>query len=261
MNQNLVFTLGFNLVSEIRQAVERLYKQNDKKEFTHLLVDCGFPLLNGDEIPENIAEAKAINSWELQKLANECGSDYLKIKNEGVSQNWSSVYNHFKPEDSDVMITCEPDEIQHEDGWVASLGEVLQMDKSMGYASPTLVDHIERLRTSRYAHLKKIGKYNVYIMSGGINYGQVAISGRLLNKMRGVPVPSITPIYGNIESVLSAQSKKYNMTFGVLKDYTQTHTNVPILYRKYKDEIIFNIDARGQYSFEKWLNMKINGEL
>lgn len=253
MNKNLCFTLAFNLVSEVTDAVRRLYEQNKKEDFTHTIVDCEFPLLSGDRIPDNIEEAKDKNSQSLQQLADYYGSDYVKIKNEGVSQNWSAMYDHYKPDDSDVMTCVEPDEIPIESGWIKALGDVLRADVTMGYAAPTLIDHKELLKRTKYARLVQISGHNIYIMSGNVNYGLLAISGRLLNKMGSLAPHHATPIYGNIESVLLAALKKYSMRWGILKDYCQIHTNVPKLYRAWKDAQIFGADKNKQIPFEQWL--------
>mgnify|MGYP001568893692 CR=1 FL=1 len=55
MNGKYIYTLSFNLVTEVEKATERLYKQN-KHNFEHYIVDLGFPLVKGDEIPDNIEE-------------------------------------------------------------------------------------------------------------------------------------------------------------------------------------------------------------
>ncbi len=91
-----VYTLGFNLVSEVQKATERLYAQNEHN-FKHLIVDLGFPLTEGDVIPENIEEAKNDNSNALKFLANRFGSQYVKFENIGVSQNTTQVINYLKP--------------------------------------------------------------------------------------------------------------------------------------------------------------------
>lgn len=260
-NNNLCFTLAFNLVSETNSAVERLYAQNDRKDFFHTIFDCSFPLIEGDKIPDDISEAKELNSISLKSLAEKHGSDYQKIHNIGVSQNWQQVYQYYSPDDSDILVTCEPDEIQHEDGWINAIANVIRSNGNMGYVAPMLIDHKENLKKNRYAHLESINGYSVYVVSGNLNYGQIGISAAMLNKMGGMGVPKKMPVYGGIESVLLDAAAKQGVRWGILKDYTQTHTNVPILLRQWKNEIIFNINERGQYSFEKWLSMKKSGEI
>lgn len=260
-NNNLCFTLAFNLVSETQKAVENLYRQNDQCDFYHVITDCGFPLLEGDKIPEDIEEAKELNTIALKALAEKYGSGYVKIKNEGVSQNWTRMWEYFNPDDNDTMIGVEPDEIPIESGWIKCLGEVLRGDDDMGYAAPTLIDNKEVLKRSGYAKPKIVAGHNVLVMLGSVNYGILGIKGSLINKMGGIAEYHLTPIYGNIESVLLAAIKKYNMQWCILQDYYQIHTNVPILLRQWKNEIIFNVKERGQYSFEKWLSMKKNNEI
>lgn len=260
MGRNLVFTLAYNLVSETEAAVKRLYDQNDRGEFTHTIYDCGFPLLEGDKIPENIEEAKVINSQSLKELAVRHGSFYVKISNIGVSQNWTQAYNHFGIEDDDIMITCEPDEIQNEDGWVKAMCDVLRADESVAYCAPTLFDHIELLKTSPYAIEKDIAGYKIYMMFGNINYGQIAIKGSFLNKMGGVPVPDGMSIYGGLETPLHDALAKFGMRWGILKDFTQHHTNVPKLLRDWKDVSIFRLAEIGrQMPFEEYLGLRKRG--
>jgi hypothetical protein len=258
MNRNLVFSLCFNLVSEAEKAIKLLYHQNDINDFEHTVVSCEFPLIKGDEIPDNIEVAKEENRYALQVLADRYGSKFLSIKNIGVSQNWDTLYRHFKPDDSDVMTCCDVDEIPLESGWVKALGSVLRADDTIGYAAPTLIDNKKVLKNSNYAKPKVVAGHNVYEMIGSCNYGLLGISGRLMNKMGGLEPYHATPIYGNIESVLLTAIKKHGMKWVMLRDYTQEHTNVPILFRQWKNDIIFGIHKNNQISFEEWLILKKN---
>lgn len=261
-NNNLCFTLAFNLVSETEKAVENLYRQNDRDDFKHYIVDCGFPLLIGNEIPSDIEEAKSINTAELKYLAERYGSQYFKIKNKGVSQNWQQVYDYLNPDDSDMMCCVEPDEEPIESGWIKALSDVLKADRSMGYCVPLLIDNKKFLEKSRYAQLEKVAGHDVYIMSGNINYGLLAVSGTLMNKMKGMPIPKITPIYGNIEGALLEGIRENKMRWGVLKNYTQVHTNVPMLYREWKNDLIFGkYKNEKQIPFEDWLILKRENKL
>lgn len=257
MNRNLCFTLSFNLISETEGAVKRLYEQNDRNDFDHWIVDCDWPLIEGDKIPDDLDVAKATNTQSLKHIADKYGSGYIKINNEGVSQNWTQVYNVLKPDDTDVMTCVEPDEEAIEHHWIKALGDVLRSPQdNFGYGAPTLADNKDVLKRSRYAELMKVAGHNIYLMRGSVNYGLLSISGRLLNRMGGVPVPKITEIYGNIESPLLQEIKKYNMQWFILKDFYQIHTNIPKLYRAWKDDCIFGKFKDKQIHFEEWLKIQ-----
>lgn len=261
-NNNLVFSLCFNLVSEAENAVKQLYRQNNPDDFRHTIVDCGFPLREGDKIPEDIEEAKDDNTILLKALAQAYGSEYLRIENKGVSQNWTAVYEHYMPDDSDAMTCCDVDEIPIESGWVKALGDVIRADKTMGYCAPLLIDNKKALEKSKHVKLEVVKGYNVWRMSGSCNYGLLSVSGLLMNKMKGMPIPKITPIYGNIEWALLEGIKEHGMWWGVLKDYTQAHTNVPLLYREWKNDLIFGkYKNEKQIPFEDWLILKRENKL
>jgi hypothetical protein len=255
-NRNIVFTLAFNLVSETENATRLLYEQNDKNDFEHYIIDLGFPLLKGDEIPDNIDGAKKINTETLKKLASDYGSVYLKMDNVGVSQNHGTFYKHIKPDDTDVFITCEPDEIQQEGGWVKALADTLRADKTLGYVATILVDAIPILKDNDLCPIEIIANNNVYIMNGMINYGQIATSGKFINLMGGMPYPKAMPVYGGIEFALKEHLDKHKLRWGILKDYSEVHTNVPILLRQWKDAIIFGEFKDSQIGFEDWLNIQ-----
>jgi hypothetical protein len=95
MNTNYVQTLGYNLVDEINKSLARLYALNSRADFGHILVDLGFPLRHGDIIPANIEETKHNNSVLLKYMASKVySSEYVKLPNVGVSQNWTAVYKY-----------------------------------------------------------------------------------------------------------------------------------------------------------------------
>lgn len=251
------YTLAFNLFSETQNAVHRLFEQNDRREFKHYICDLGFPLLSGDVIPPDIEDAKRINTECLKQLAEETGSTYIKLENRGVSQNTGQLFRHIQPKDGDVLVSCEPDEIQNEAGWVHALASVLEADKNMGYCAPMLVEHDKILANTPHAKLETIGGQEIYVMSGNINFGQVGFSASFLNKIGGVPYLPNMPIYGGLEAAIKYHLDQLGMKWGLLKNYTTTHTNVPPLYRAWKDAIIYNPqDFGGQISFEDWLNRK-----
>ncbi len=258
MNRNIVFSLCFNLVSEVAESMRLLYEQNDKRDFEMFVIDLGFPIEGrGDEIPKDIQFVKNNNTVALKKLAEQYGAHYLRMMNVGVSQNHTSFYKYIKPDDSDVILTSDCDEIANEGGWIRACAETLRGDGNLGYVAPLLVDAIPILENNPHAVLQEVAGHKVYYMNGNINYSQIAYSGRFLNKMGGVPYLQSAPIYGYLESALHQHLEKHKMKWGVLKDYTTVHTNNPPLYRSWKDACIFSEEFKGnQISFEEWLILK-----
>jgi hypothetical protein len=125
---NYLHTLCWNLVSEVEKAVKLLYELNDPKDFKHVIVDLGFPL-ESDEIPLDIKKSKRNNTKRLRELAERYGSMYMKTQNEGVSQNWTQVYNTLGIKDNDCLICADPDEHPLNEGWVKAIGDVLKSDE------------------------------------------------------------------------------------------------------------------------------------
>lgn len=255
-----VVTLTFNLVSEVQKACERLYEQNEGTKFTHLICDLSFPLLTGNEIPEDLEEAKKSNSEALRFLAARFGAKYVKMPNIGVSQNWSQVIEYLKPTNEDYLVSCEPDEVQNENGWVQAMVNALK--GGLAYCAPMLVEHKELLANNPNSTLTTIGGEEVYVIQGNINYGQISFSGEFLNLIGGIPAPSTMPIYGGIESVLHAMVNRFDRQWGLLKNYTTTHTdyekgtpNTSKLLREWKNWCVFKSGGK-QIQFDEWLIKK-----
>lgn len=255
------YTLAFNLFSETQAAIKRLFEQNDSREFKHFIVDLGFPLIIGDAIPPSIEDAKHINSECLKQLAEETGSTYIQFPNRGVSQNTGQLFRHIKPKDGDVLVSCEPDEIQNEAGWVKALSNVIEADSNIGYCAPMLVEHEKLLAESPYAKLETIGGQEIYIMNAGINYGQICYSATFLNRVGGVPYLPQMPIYGGLEAALEHHLRQLDMKWGLLKNYTTTHTNVPALLRQWKNWIVLEHSDMPQMHFEEWLLKRREGTI
>lgn len=258
MSKIIVATLSFNLVSETQKACERLYAQNEIN-FRHLICDLGFPLLTGNDIPDDIEEAKKSNAEALKFLAARFGSEYVKFENLGCSCNWNQVVEYIQPEEEDIFISCESDEIQNEDGWVNAQADVLK--GGLAYCAPRLVEHKELLENSPHAKLETIGGHEVYIMDGNLNYGNFSFITKFINKIGGIATPSTMEIYGGLEAVLRQQANNFGEKWGLLKNITTTHTdyekgtpNTSRLLREWKNHIIFG--KCGQMQFEKWLVQK-----
>lgn len=258
MGEIIAYTLCFNLFSEVQKATERLYKQNEGTKFRHIIADLGFPLIQGDVIPENIEDAKEKNSESLKSLAHRFGSEYVKFANIGVSQNTNQVLNYIQPKDDDALISCEPDEVQNEDGWVQAMADVLT---ELAYCAPHLIEHKELLATSPHAKLETINGRKVYVMEGNLNYGQVGYNCGWLNKIGGIAYPSTMTIYGGIEVCLMQDAKAQGKKWGILKDFSTTHTdyekgtpNTSRLLREWKNYSVFS--GKPQIQLEDWLKQQ-----
>lgn len=254
MNKNLTFTLAYNLVSEVADSLERLYKQNSNLH--HLIVDCGFPL-ETDEVPDDIEKAKERNTDALIALSEKYNCDYLKIENQGVSQNWNQIIEYLNPDETDIVICADADEQPTERDWVNAICHVLRADESAGYCASLLIDAKPIL--DKNIPIVKVGAHFVYDMkSASINYGLVGIKASFIKKIGGIPVPGDMQVYGGLEAMLLQKLRQHNMKWYILRDFTEVHTNNCKLYREWKDNVIFEQAQKGlpQTTFEKWLEMK-----
>lgn len=256
---NYVHTLCWNIVPEIEKSVSSLYVMNGVETFHHILVDLGFPL-ESDEIPKDIEKAKSNNTYALKAMAEKYGSEYLRIKNVGVSQNWTSVYRHIKKKygfcDGDTLICADPDERPIEKGWVKALGYVLK-DLKYGWACLMMQEHIGVLNKKNTIS-KKINGYNVLESKVYLNWAQGGFSGTFLNRTGNVPYPKDNPIYGGIESASLELFSEYGMEWCILPEYIVEHTDYEKgsegssrLLREWKNHIIF--ETKKQITFEQWL--------
>lgn len=250
-----VVSLAYNLISETQKACERLYAQNEYN-FIHLICDLGFPLREGNVIPDSIKEAQQDNSNALKFLAARFNAKYVKFNNMGCSQNWNQVINYLQPKDEDVLVSCESDEIQNEDGWVNAQANVIT--GGLAYCAPRLTEHKEVLENNPHVKLETIGGEEVYVISGNLNYGNVSISMKFIDKMGGIATPSNMTIYGGLEAVLANQAKILGERWGLLKNYTTTHTDyekgtvgASKLLREWKNYSVFS--EKPQITFEQWL--------
>lgn len=260
MNRTIVHTLCFNLVSEVEKAVIDLYAKNDKEGFHHIIVDLGYPLEEGDKIPEDIDVAKERNSMKLRDLAQSVGSEYLQLPNVGVSQNWTAVARHVDLKEGDVMVCADPDERVETNGWVKALADVIREQPSYGWVSLVMPEHMKILNGGNTREFN-YGGHRVWELIGNMNWAQGALSGRLFEKLGEVPFLVNFPVYGHIEAALLEKMPKFGFRWCMLPDYIVRHTDDVPLYRAWKDQIIFRINEHGQLSFEKWLEMKRKGEI
>ena len=250
---NYVFTLCFNLVSEVEKSVRPLYENN--RDFIHVIVDCGFPI-EEDVIPDNFEIVKKRNTEKLRDLCHKYGSTYLKIQNEGVSQNWNAVKKWIRLQDNDCLIGLDPDERPQTKNWVEAMGKVLKDDIGMvslwmtAYNTRGWDFHIENIDGTRCLFLKGI-----------INWALIGLSGRFYNHIKEIPIPGYAPIYGYIEDMLLPYFTNYRWC--LLPGHTVIHTDYELgepgsskLLREWKNTIIYKRDIYGQISFEQFLIMK-----
>lgn len=267
---NYVHTLAYNLTTEVEKATKLLYEQND--DFTHYIVDLGFPLIK-DEVPQSFANAKKYNSQELKRIAREYGSEYVKMDNVGVSQNWDAVFKMLNMDDDDILIGADPDERPLNKGWVKAMGEVLRT--GYGLTSLMMVDHIPLM--AKYKP-KQVGIVNVIDGKNvNLNWALIGMSGKFLKAMGEVPVPKGAERYGWIESVVKIGLERHGFSWCVLPDYRVRHTDYARdprhffmdpdraevydpessrLLREWKNSMVFQIKELGQMSFEDYLTMK-----
>lgn len=248
-NRIIVHTLAYNLTTEVRDATKLLYEQNDKNEFEHLIVDLGFPITNGNEIPKDIEAAKLINARENLSTAILYGSRFMSIKNEGVSQNWNVVKKQMNPSDNDVLICADPDERPQNNGWVKAVADVIIYGDKIAWCSLIMKEHIPHLMSSEK---RVIQGHNVYILKSSLNWAQGGFSCKFLNEIGGVPVPTGAPIYGWIEDACLQKMKRNGYMVAVLADYFVEHTECSKLYRAWKTDITSNV-KNGQIDFGQWL--------
>lgn len=255
LGRTIVHTLGFNLPSEIETATKLLYKQNPDKNFEHVIVDIGFPLEAGDQIPADIEKAKQNNSLRLFRFAKEQGSLYRKTKNIGVSQNWETIRQNMNIGDSDVLICADPDERPRHDNWLKAMSEVLMHGDRIAWCSLMYIDHIPVLKD--YPHkVKYVYGHKIYLMDSLLGWAQGGFNGAFLNKIGKIPVPDGAPVYGWLEHACYAKIKRYGWKWAILADFEVEHTECSPLYRAWKTQITSHV-TQGQMSFEQWLKNQL----
>jgi len=259
---NHCFTLAYNLPSEVQKVTNMLYDMNDSHTFQHHIIDLGFPIVEGDEIPKSFEGAKEINSKKLIQIAKDYSSYYVKMENIGVQQNWTQVYKHLKPSDTDVLIGCDPDEHPLDFGWVKAMGDVIR-EGNFGMVSLMMPEHIPLIGKIAYNE-RWVANERVYILpDGSVNWALIGVSGRFFNLMKEMPYPAHAPRYGWIEGSMIPKFKEFGMNWCIMADYKVRHTDFELgdpgtssLLRLWKNQIIHNIHQYGQLSFEEFLTMK-----
>jgi hypothetical protein len=262
MNCNYVHTLCFNLVTEVEKATKLLYDLNDKNDFTHVIVDLGFPLEIGNMIPDDLELAKKRNSVKLKHLALKYGSQYIQLQNIGVSQNWSNVYRALNMDKTDILAGADPDEHPINQNWVRAMGNVIRSQDKIALAS-LMMDNQLPLMKNFQIKKKNINGENVYWLNGLINWALIGISGEFLHLIKEIPYPKIAPKYGWIESELYPLIIINGYKWIFLPDYLVHHTDFELgdpgtssLLREWKNQIVFKVKETGQPDFCEWLNKK-----
>lgn len=254
---NYTHTLCWNLCSEVEKSVKLLYEQNDTLDFIHFIVDLEFPIDSDENI--DIDGAKKRNTKKLKEIASKYNSIYIKLENEGVSQNWTNVYKYIKENygfsDSDCLICIDPDERPTHNNWIKAVGEVLR--EGYAWASITMPEHHNCLNPTNTIRMEKNG-IRYWEIIGSLNWAQGGFSGKFLNECGGVAHMEDMEIYGGIEEASIYIMGQLGYKWCVLPDYGVIHTDyenghegASRLLREWKNHIVFG--GEKQITFEEWL--------
>jgi hypothetical protein len=223
-------------------------------------VDLEYPLKDKFEIPKDIKQSIKDNTEALKAIALKYGSEYIKIKNVGVSQNWSAVAQCVKLTEDDVLIGVCPDEMIDDKcgGWISAMGEILMHNTLYGYASLIMKEQFAELNENN-SYNKTVNGINIIEINGNLMIPILGLSGRFYKEMGGVPHPNGVAIYGGIEQSLWEYANKLNYKWCMMKDYIVKHpTDIDNdLYRQWKNDLIFgNYKGQKQIQFTEWLELK-----
>ena len=267
MGRILVMSLAFNLPSEVNARTQELYERNRGTKFEHYIVDLGFPLEYGSDIPEDIEQAKAFNTILLKDTCKRFGSTYMKFPNIGVSQNYTQFMKAVELKADDVLICCDPDEVVHTDNWVRAIADVVGSGSSnVAYCGLCMDEQLPLFQRNEIGHEKKVVEgHNFYKINGVTSCAQWGFNAMFLLMIDGMPIPEKSSVYGYIESALYDKMKENGWYWGMLPDYIVEHGETSTLYREYKTDITSgNFTGEKQIGFEDWLKTKIfsqNGQL
>lgn len=269
--KNFVHTLAYNLPSEVEKATKILYSQNKPCDFAHYIIDLGFPLAEGGELPKDITKARLHNSMKLKDICRRYGSVYIQMPNIGVSQNWEQVWKHLDMKPKDVLIGLDPDERPMNQDWVYAMGEINRLDK-IGLVGLMVEAHqnmIHRIQKKQFEYNKiKYYKFNQFL-----NWGLISMTGEWMQKMGKIPYPPNAKKYGWIEHEMIPYFDKLGYSWVILKDYIVGHTDYELnspgssqILRQWKNTIIFGIKEMNQYfgnqlSLEDYIQLRIDKKL
>lgn len=261
--RTVVHTLCWNVTTEVERATKSLYELNDSSTFEHIICDLSFPLIAHDQIPLDVKKTIADNSKQLQSIAKQYGSRYVKMKNVGVSQNWNTIFTEEKLGDGDVLICCDPDEIvrNKSTNWVNAIADVIHSGQGYGVVSLLMEEQLPSLNKDN-SESKVVAGNNIIEVHGGAMWALIGIDCGLLKKIGGVPYPTETPIYGNLESALMAHMDKLGYKWCFLKDEIVDHPEWDFthLLRQWKH---YTLDSKNgkQIHFEQYLRLKQMGKV
>lgn len=255
-----IMSLCFNLPSEMEQRTKELYERNKGIKFKHYIIDLGFPLEYGSDIPDNVEQAKKNNTEYLLSICKEYGSEYLKFENIGVSQNYTQFMKAVQLKDEDILICADPDEIVHTDGWVIALAKVIRSSNNIAWCGLSMADQVPYMDTMDTVKKLTVKDIRVNEINGIISCAQWGISGAFLNKCGGMPVPNGWSVYGFAEGAMYEKMMEFGWWWGMLPDYIVEHSETSTIYREYKDAVTSgNYTAEKQINFETWLELKQKG--
>lgn len=255
MNTNYCFTLCHNLFDVIEASTKFLYERNPSNNFKHIIADVGFVLEEDNVIPDDFESARNRNTEKLKSLAKKYGSEYIRIENIGVSQNWNQIIDYVKMDDSDILIGCDPDEVVKTDNWVEAFGKILRTNEHKVAMCCLIMEHhkgeIEDAWNKRDAVIEGD---NCYLMDGILPMAIIGFSGKFINESRHIRIPDVALRYGHIESVLTEDFTRFGYEWVVTPDYIVEHTMPCNLLHYWKSDVFTY--GNNQCSFEDWLHSK-----
>lgn len=273
----IVHSLCWNLPSEVEKTTLLIYEQNGGVQFKHYICDLGFPLLVGDQIPDNIPKAIRINTDRLKEICRKFGSTYIRLENIGVSQNWTQIINHCQLKDEDIIIGADPDERTMDNNWINAMSLALEQP-NVGMATLMMSEQSKVLHNWQHFDRTICGVRMVDIV-GSINWAMIGFNGKFTKAMGDVPFPTTHPIYGYIEHFVREALKNTGYKALFLPDHRVLHTDYELgnsegssrLLREWKNFIIFGdihqrvnqqmIKKYGQISFGQFLELRKKGIL
>jgi hypothetical protein len=269
--KNYVHTLSYNLPSETEKACASLYSLNNNSDFKHYVIDLGFPLVDGDELPKNIQKAKDANTEKLKNVCRKFGSTYIKIPNIGVSQNWEQVWKHLQMKPKDVLIGADPDERPMQKDWVYAMGEINRLDR-IGLTSLMVEAHVPMLTKMNKREFIHEG-IRYFTIETAINWGLIGMTGEWMTAIKTIPYPKNATKYGWIEFEMYPMFKQKGFKWVILPDFVVSHTDWELnsqgssrILRQWKNTIVHKLTevtkAYGhQISLEEYIKLRVEGNL
>ncbi len=259
--RNIVHTICYAPPEEVERAVGSLYELNDKADFIHCIIDREFPLLHHHKIPDNIPKQKKENTEFLKELANKYGSKYLKFVGEGVSQSWAFVAKAMNVDIEDVIVSCDPDEVCINKGWVRALTIPLRSKFKFGATALVMKDQLPTLNAINSKEINVEGIRLIQV-EGDAMWATCAISGDVYKTIGGIPYPEQWNIYGGLESAINNMMKPHGFKWGFTADYFVEHPEWDFTHylRQWK-HFVLSQNAKEQMKFEEFLEHRKSGKI